>query len=88
MPAAGRGLEGHDLPPHRAANAVIGIVQQLRSKRTIEKLSLLSAAKVRIIRDGKVRELPVDQLVREDVVELTAGCQIPADGPVLTGRCR
>ena len=52
-----------------AANAVIGIVQQLRSKRTIEKLSLLSAAKVRIIRDGKVRELPVDQLVREDVVE-------------------
>ena len=64
-----------------AANAVIGIVQQLRSKRTIEKLSLLSAAKVRIIRDGKVRELPVDQLVREDVVELTAGCQIPADGP-------
>ena len=69
-----------------AANAVIGIVQQLRSKRTIEKLSLLSAAKVRIIRDGKVRELPVDQLVREDVVELTAGCQIPADGPVLTGQ--
>ena len=36
-----------------AANAVIGIVQQLRSKRTIEKLSLLSAAKVRIIRDGR-----------------------------------
>ena len=69
-----------------AANAVIGIVQQLRSKRTIEKLSLLSAAKVRIIRGGKVRELPVDQLVREDVVELTAGCQIPADGPVLTGQ--
>ena len=69
-----------------AANAVIGIVQQLRSKRTIEKLSLLSAAKVRVIRDGKVRELPVDQLVREDVVELTAGCQIPADGPVLTGQ--
>ena len=69
-----------------AANAVIGIVQQLRSKRTIEKLSLLSAARVRVVRDGKVTELPVDQLVREDVVELAAGCQIPADGPVLTGQ--
>lgn len=69
-----------------AANAVIGIVQQLRSKRTIEKLSLLSAAKVRTVRDGEITELPVDQLVREDVVELTAGCQIPADGPVLSGQ--
>ena len=71
-----------------AANAVIGIVQQLRSKRTIEKLSLLSSARVRVVRDGKVSELPVDQLVRGDVVELTAGCQIPADGPVLTGQAQ
>lgn len=69
-----------------AANAVIGIVQQIRSKRTIEKLTLLSASKVRAVREGRVLELPVDQLVREDVIELTAGCQIPADGPVLTGQ--
>ena len=69
-----------------AANAVIGIVQQLKSKRTIEKLSLLSASRVPVVRDGKLRQVPVDQLVREDVVELTAGCQIPADGPVLTGQ--
>lgn len=71
-----------------AANAVIGIVQQLRSKRTIEKLSLLSAAKVRIIRDGKVRELPVDQLVREDVVELTAGARSLRTDRSSPGRCR
>ena len=69
-----------------AANAVIGIVQQLKSKRTIEKLSLLSASRVPVVRDGKLRQVPVGQLVREDVVELTAGCQIPADGPVLTGQ--
>lgn len=69
-----------------AANAGIGIIQQIRSKRTIEKLSLLSAAKVRTVRDGVVRDLPVDQLVREDIVELTAGCQIPADGPVVSGQ--
>ena len=69
-----------------AANAAIGIVQQIRSKRTIDKLSLLSASKVRTVRDGTVTELPTAQLVREDIVELTAGCQIPADGPVLTGQ--
>ena len=68
------------------ANAAIGIVQQLRSKRTIERLTLLAAAKVRTVRDGKIKELPTSALVREDVVELTAGCQIPADGPVLTGQ--
>ena len=69
-----------------AANAVIGIVQQIRSKRTIEKLTLLSVSKIRAVRDGRVTELSVDELVREDVIELTAGCQIPADGPVLTGQ--
>ncbi len=69
-----------------AANAVIGIVQQIRSKRTIEKLSLLSGSRIPTVRDGRVEALPADQLVREDVVELTAGCQIPADGPVLTGQ--
>ncbi len=69
-----------------AANAGIGIIQQLRSKRTIEKLSLLSAARVRTVRDGTVRDLPVAQLVREDIIELTAGCQIPADGPVVSGQ--
>ena len=69
-----------------AANAVIGIVQQLRSKRTIEKLTLLSAAKVRTVRDGAVAELASDALVREDIIELTAGCQIPADATVLTGQ--
>ena len=55
-----------------AANAGIGIVQQLRSKRTIERLTLLAAAKVRTVRDGAVKELPTSALVREDVVELTA----------------
>ena len=68
-----------------AANAVIGIVQQIRSKRAIEKLTLLSASRVHTIRDGSGIDLPVQKLVREDIVELSAGCQIPADGPVLTG---
>ena len=69
-----------------AANAIIGIIQQIRSKRTIEKLTVLSAARVRVIRDGKPLELPTEELVREDIVELRAGCQIPADGPVVSGQ--
>jgi cation-transporting ATPase E len=69
-----------------AANTAIGIIQQLHSKRTIEKLSLLSAATVRAVRDGEVCALRPEELVRGDIIELSAGCQIPADGPVVTGR--
>ena len=68
------------------ANTAIGIVQQIRSKRTIEKLTVLTASTAEVIRDGEKRPLPVDQLVREDVVEFTSGAQIPADGIVLTGQ--
>ena len=68
------------------ANTVIGIVQELRSKRTIEKLSLLNEASVRAVRDGEITDLPPSLLVRGDVVEFSAGSQIPADGPVLTGQ--
>lgn len=69
-----------------ATNAIIGIVQQIRSKRTIDRLSVLSASRVSVLRDGELLELPTDQLVREDIVELRAGAQIPADGPVLSGQ--
>ena len=66
-------------------NSVIGIVQQIRSKRTIDKLTLLAAAHIPVLRDGALHSIAVDRLVREDIVQLATGCQIPADGPVLTG---
>lgn len=66
-------------------NAVIGIVQQLRAKHTIDKLTLLAAHKVRCVRNGKLRMLPSDELVRDDIVEFTAGEQICADAVVRTG---
>ena len=71
-----------------AANAVIGTVQQLRSKRTIEKLSLLTAAAVPVVRDGKLCTVPADLLVREDIIELSAGAQIPADAQVVSGQAQ
>ncbi len=69
-----------------AANTAIGIGQQLRSKRTIEKLTVLTASSADVIRDGEKQRIPVDRLVREDVVEFGSGAQIPADGTILSGQ--
>jgi cation-transporting ATPase E len=70
------------------ANTVIGIVQQLRSKRTIDKLSLLSASRVSAVRDGELRAVRTHELVRDDIVELAAGGQVPADGTVVSGQAQ
>ncbi len=66
-------------------NTVIGIYQQIRSKRTIDKLTLVSAHKVRCVRDGRTVELPAQALVRDDLVEFSAGEQICADAVVREG---
>ncbi len=69
-----------------AVNSLIGIVQQLRSRATLAKLDLISEARVKVLRDGQLGTVPVHKLVREDIVELGAGDQIPADGPVMSGQ--
>ena len=58
-------------------NTLIGIVQQLRAKRTIDKLTLVSAQKLRCLRDGRWCEVLSDDLVQDDVVEFGAGDQPP-----------
>ena len=68
------------------ANTLIGIIQEIRSKRVIDKLSLLASPTVKVVREGAVAEIRTDRLVREDIAEFSAGCQIPADGPVLSGQ--
>jgi len=70
------------------ANTVIGIVQQIRSKRTIEKLSVLSASRAVAIRDGEPCAVRIAELVRGDIVELSAGSQVPADGLVVSGQAQ
>ena len=67
------------------ANTLIGIIQEIRSKHTIDKLTLLSAPKATVVRDGKVITLPVAKLVRDDVVVFSAGSQIPADAVMVSG---
>ena len=68
-----------------AANTVIGIVQQIRSKRTVDKLSLLSAPRCGVVRDGNLISVPSAQLVRDDIAQFAAGDQIPADAEVVEG---
>jgi cation-transporting P-type ATPase E len=64
------------------ANAAIGIVQELRAKRTLDQLAVLNAPRARIVRDGEARELAVEEVVLDDLLELRAGDQIPCDGIV------
>jgi len=64
------------------ANAVIGIGQELRAKRTLDRLAVLSAPRVRVIRDGARQDIPVADLVADDLVDLRPGDQLVADGMV------
>src|SRR5215813_3019615 len=63
-------------------NALIGIGQELRAKRTLDRLAVLSAPRVRVIRDGAPHEIAVDEVVADDLVDLRAGDQLVADGVV------
>lgn len=51
----------------------------------LDKLSILNAPHAVVIRDGKRQEIPADQLVLDDIVEFSAGSQIPADAKVVSG---
>lgn len=68
------------------ANTLIGIVQEIRSKKVLDDLSILNSPKTRVIRDGSKKEIPADELVLDDIVELSAGGQILADAVVLNGQ--
>jgi cation-transporting ATPase E len=65
------------------ANAAIGIVQELRAKRTLDRLAVLNAVTARVVRDGEVGEVALGEVVEDDLVELRAGDQVPADGAVV-----
>ncbi|MDQ2826963.1 MAG: HAD-IC family P-type ATPase, partial [Actinomycetota bacterium] len=67
------------------ANATIGIFQELRAKRTLERLALLSAPMVRVLRSGVLRDMAAACVVVDDIVELGPGDQVSVDGVVLDG---
>ena len=69
-------------------NIVIGVIQEIRSKRVIDKLSLLSAPRARVIRDGVEIEIPLEQIVLDDVMAVRNGNEICADAVILDGECQ
>lgn len=66
-------------------NALVGIFQEMRAKRTIDKLSLISAPKAIVIRDGEEQEIAVKDIVLDDLTVLSTGSQICADAVVVEG---
>ena len=64
-------------------NTLIGIAQEIRAKGILEKLSVISMAKAKVVRDGKVKEIAIDEIVLDDIMYLQSGEQILADGKVL-----
>lgn len=68
-------------------NIVIGSFQGIRAKRTMDKLSLISAPKATVIRDGNRRSIAVEEVVLDDILLLSAGNQICADATVVAGEC-
>ncbi len=68
-------------------NTFIGIIQEIRSKRVIDKLSIVNRSPVTVIRDGNRQSVSIGELVKDDVIELSPGCQIPNDCIILSGSC-
>lgn len=67
-------------------NAVIGVVQEYRAKRLLDRLAVLEAPLARVLRDGSVQEIPTADVVLDDVLVLRAGDQVTADATVLDSR--
>lgn len=67
------------------ANTLIGIVQEIRAKLTLDRLNMLNAPTANVIRDGVEKKINAEWLVLNDVVVFRAGNQIPADAKILSG---
>ena len=67
------------------ANTVIGIVQEIRAKKTIEKISLVNSPTSKVIREGIETEIPVTEIVLDDIIMYNTGRQISADCIIVDG---
>lgn len=66
-------------------NTVIGIIQEVRAKKTIDKLAILTESKTVVLREGKKWKISTEKLVVDDLIFLKAGEQVPADAKILEG---
>ena len=69
-------------------NTIIGIIQEIRAKSVLNKLNVLNATEILVLRDSKKVKIPIHQLVEDDLIILKTGDQIPADARVVSGKIR
>ena len=67
-----------------AVNTAIGTAQELRAKRALDRLAILTAARARVLRDGTVSEVAQDEVVLDDILDLRRGDQVPVDAAVIS----
>ncbi len=67
-------------------NLFLGLIQEIRAKRHLDRLTLLAETRVRVVRDSQVHEIPSGDVVRDEVLLLSAGDSVVADGAVLESR--
>jgi len=65
------------------ANALIGIIQELRAKHTLDTLAVLSSPRALVLRDGVSKEIAIDEVVLDEVLELRPGDEVVVDGRIL-----
>lgn len=68
-------------------NVFIGIVQEIRSKKAIDKLSIVVSDNIDVVRDNAVTSIPIEEIVIDDIIILRSGNQIPADCVIVEGFC-
>lgn len=68
-------------------NTIIGVIQEIRSKRIIDKLSIINQSSVNAIRDGKIQTVNISDIVIDDIIKFSAGSQIPNDCTLIEGSC-
>lgn len=68
-------------------NTLISTIQEVRAKKTVDKLSVISASKVNVIRDGKMKQIHINSIVLDDLVIYELGNQIVADSKIISGEC-
>lgn len=66
-------------------NIIIGVVQEIHARNLVQKLSVLKVSKANVIRDGKEKEINIDEIVIDDLIVLDSGKQICADSVVMSG---
>jgi len=70
-----------------ACNLFIGLFQEIKAKRTVDKISVINKAKIKVLRNGKITEIDQEQVVEDDILFFEAGKQICADCVLIEGEC-